>query len=446
MKQLALLSVAALLIPQVAGAFGGVFVGAAGDNLTSSLSQVVVVREGNQTTMTLAAGYEGDATQFGLVIPVPVVVEAADIKEIEPTVIEYLDVNAAPRAVSHNCDDFYFVGEGTGLRTNSCSSCGSPPKVISRMAIDPPLAPEPLMLTRLEPEFLVGEWLVTPLTEAESEEVVIWLETAGYAIDSQTALALQEHVVAGSAFVVARMTLDQAPSVPSFLPPLQLTFEAYTFEVPTKLGTLNAVGSQELLITGIGDFAAGQLSIGNLAERPYGDQSSCLYYEHDWDSFDAFFAGRLDEVLDEEGSWALEFSWGRGECSCNESEYLTDNMLAALGFEGAVADAFVTRLRARYSAQGLTDDLVLYHSGGTDFFQALYVEYLPEMEEFFALCGEDDAENPTTCEDTETAARRLPPGPTQYGGVGLGALMLLGGFTRRWRFKPRPSYRDTRKV
>ena len=74
-----------------AEAFCGHYVGQAGSQIYNQSSQVVVVRQGEQTTLTLANDVQGDTADFALVMPVPQVLTADDVQTVDPEVLRALD-------------------------------------------------------------------------------------------------------------------------------------------------------------------------------------------------------------------------------------------------------------------------------------------------------------------------------------------------------------------
>ena len=67
------LTIPALLISAEAAAFCGTYVGSPGVELINKTSQVIMSRQDSRTTLTLANEYEGPASDFAMLIPVPVV-------------------------------------------------------------------------------------------------------------------------------------------------------------------------------------------------------------------------------------------------------------------------------------------------------------------------------------------------------------------------------------
>ena len=94
MKTLALLLLS--LLSGTAHAFCGFFVSGADTNLYNNASQVVLMRKGNRTVMTMSNNYKGPTEDFAMVVPVPVVLHKEDVKTLAPDVFNHIDQLSAP--------------------------------------------------------------------------------------------------------------------------------------------------------------------------------------------------------------------------------------------------------------------------------------------------------------------------------------------------------------
>src|SRR5437763_8744231 len=90
-----------LLAPSVASAFCGFFVAGNDAKLTNNASQVVLMRKGNRTAMTMSNTYQGPPENFAMVVPVPVVLHKEDVKTLPPEVFDRVDSLSAPRLVEY---------------------------------------------------------------------------------------------------------------------------------------------------------------------------------------------------------------------------------------------------------------------------------------------------------------------------------------------------------
>src|SRR6516162_6455347 len=82
-------------------AFCGFFVSGADAKLTNNASQVVLLRQGNHTVMTMSNNYKGPPEDFAMVVPVPVVLQKENVKTLQPGVFDHIDQLSAPRLVEY---------------------------------------------------------------------------------------------------------------------------------------------------------------------------------------------------------------------------------------------------------------------------------------------------------------------------------------------------------
>ena len=94
---LAVLGVVAFAQP--AAAFCGFYVTKADTQLFNKASQVVLVRDGDRTVMTMANDFRGNPKEFAMVIPVPTVLQREQIHVGDKQLIDHLDAYSAPRLV-----------------------------------------------------------------------------------------------------------------------------------------------------------------------------------------------------------------------------------------------------------------------------------------------------------------------------------------------------------
>jgi hypothetical protein len=102
MRTSALLVAAALaLAPASAHAFCGFYVGGADANLYNHATQVVLMRHGSTTVLSMVNNYQGPPEAFAMVVPVPVVVREADVKTLDRALLTKVDTLGAPRLVEY---------------------------------------------------------------------------------------------------------------------------------------------------------------------------------------------------------------------------------------------------------------------------------------------------------------------------------------------------------
>src|SRR5256885_1897837 len=99
------LAAGALLVAATASAFCGFYVAKADTKLFNQASQVVLVRDGDRTVMTMANDFKGDLKEFAVVIPVPTFLERGQINVADKALIDHLDAYSAPRLVEYFDED-----------------------------------------------------------------------------------------------------------------------------------------------------------------------------------------------------------------------------------------------------------------------------------------------------------------------------------------------------
>src|SRR3954467_4459608 len=90
--------------------FCGFYVGKADTKLFNRASQVVLVRDGDRTVMTMASDFQGDMKEFAIVIPVPTFLQREQIHVGDKALVDHLDAYSAPRLVE------YFDGDPCEMR------------------------------------------------------------------------------------------------------------------------------------------------------------------------------------------------------------------------------------------------------------------------------------------------------------------------------------------
>src|SRR5262252_182475 len=97
MRALVLLAV----LSPPAAAFCGFFVAGSNSKLSNNASQVVLLRNGHRTVMTMSNNYQGPPENFAMVVPVPVVLQKEDVKTLPADVFDRVDSLSAPRLVEY---------------------------------------------------------------------------------------------------------------------------------------------------------------------------------------------------------------------------------------------------------------------------------------------------------------------------------------------------------
>ena len=94
----------AVLLPLIflcrtADAGCGFYIAKTDTKLFNEASKVAIARPHNKTVMTMANDYQGDLSEFIMMIPLPTILERDQIHVTEPAIIDYLDAYTASCSV-----------------------------------------------------------------------------------------------------------------------------------------------------------------------------------------------------------------------------------------------------------------------------------------------------------------------------------------------------------
>ena len=409
-----------------AHAFCGSYVSTAGADLYNEASEVVLVRDGTTTTLTMANDFQGELAEFAMIVPVPVVLTEDDVKVLDPALFERLDVYSGPRLVSYTCDQLYpeppeFEGPVSPFAcyaTDYAMEAGGGDSGWASMDTAG-------SSVQVESQFIVGEYEVVVLSAEESLDMLQWLSDEGYQVSPNQEALIQEYLDDGSYFFAARVYTDRLPAEQESLSPLQFTYESDGFGLPIRLGTTNSTGSQDLVIYAITSPEAGRIGISNYDEAEL--ESVCLYDESQFDGFGDFYEGRFSLAIEEEARWVAEYGWllqnNSTKCDPCPPDIGDDPFpisdAIALGWGDvdlsdsgwmwgvSIPDFYFSRLHVRYTPEQATQDLALYESGMNDNIQQRYIQYETYLESEFPVCDWGMvSDDPGSCADESDEMRQ----------------------------------------
>ena len=393
-----------------AAAFCGTYVGSPGVELTNQTSQVIIARQGNQTTLTLANDYQGDATNFAMLIPVPVVLEEDDIRMVGPELFQRFNDYSAPRIVTYECSDFYY--EDDMLNSGGGDDGGG-------WAEDESSEPPPVVV---EGEYAIGIYSIVILSATESGALIDWLTENGYGANPQAEDMLTEYIEAGQLFFAAKVDLDAVSAEGTTLEPLQFTYESDGFGLPVRLGTLNSPGEQDVVMFIVTDQDDGKVGISNYSEVTIEDE--CMVDVDAEGGASNYYGTKFNEAWTDEGTgegWITEYAWATSSCDPCPTTPPTNEELEQAGYEGESWDSYFTRLRIRYTADAATEDIMLYTSGIRSTEQIRFIDYNVEMEDRFEVCGVGMVEDPGTCDESSSSGGGMDGAGSAGGGTSGGS-------------------------
>ena len=85
----------------IANAFCGFYVSGSNQKMFNDATQVVLMREGTRTVLSMQNDYRGPLEDFAMVVPVPVVLKPTDVKVLDPGVFDRINSLSSPRLVEY---------------------------------------------------------------------------------------------------------------------------------------------------------------------------------------------------------------------------------------------------------------------------------------------------------------------------------------------------------
>ena len=370
--------VVTIALSATAQAFCGFYVAKADTSLFNRASQVVLVRDGDRTVLTMANDFEGDVEDFAMVIPVPTFIEREQINVADKTLIDHLDAYTSPRLVEYFDPDPCHRYDRREMVMNSMPAMAESDANGER---------EQSLGVTIEASYTVGEYDILILSAEESDGLIVWLNENGYRIPDGAEEVVGSYLKQDMRFFVAKVNLEaQAETGQTYLRPLQVAFESPRFMLPIRLGTLNADGMQELYVYTL--TRSGRVETTNYRTvRLPSNMELPEFVEAD---FSDFYRDMFARQVEEENNRAvfLEYAWDMAWCDPCAADPLSADQLRRLGvywvgsptpreqsrpIQPVAQDVFVTRLHVRYDAEHFPEDLMFQETGDRSNFQGRYV-------------------------------------------------------------------------
>src|SRR3954463_6544560 len=95
----------AACLPLPAQAFCGFYAGKADASLFNEASQVIVVRDGPRTVLSMLNDYNGPLDEFALIVPTPTALRPGQVRIAEKATFERLDAYSSPRLAEYHDSD-----------------------------------------------------------------------------------------------------------------------------------------------------------------------------------------------------------------------------------------------------------------------------------------------------------------------------------------------------
>ena len=367
--------------------FCGFYVSKADGTIKNKTSQVILVRDGNRSVITMYNDFRGDTKDFAMVVPVPVVLKKSDIHVVDQAIFQRLNDYSAPRLVEY-------------FDENPCE-----PHIVEDMMMSiAPMAKSALpdrdykdeeQGVKVEAKYLVGEYDILILSATESTGLKAWLTANGYQLPAGAEEVLNPYIKSNLKFFVVKVNEEEKKKLPgNFLRPLQIAFNSPKFMLPIRLGMANADGDQDLLVYAFTrkgriectNYRNVEIASGNriplFVKQNFGSFYSNLF-AHQWEKENKSI-GFLEYAWDvsptnylkcdpctgnpptqqdivQAGVWWLQRNWEDYSDVENNDNGEVDSKV------------FFSRMHFRYNRQNFPQDLVFQVTPNEESFQARYV-------------------------------------------------------------------------
>jgi hypothetical protein len=306
-----------------AEAFCGFYVAKADTSLFNKASQVVLVRDGDRTVITMANDFKGNPREFAMVIPVPTSITREQIHVADPALVKHLDAYTAPRLVE------YFDAD-------PCA-----PQAMYETVLPRPMAAATAMRqasrdrslgVTIEARYTVGEYDILILSATQSSGLETWLTENGYRVPAGASTVLASYIGQKMRFFVAKVNLaEQSKLGFTTLRPIQVAYESPKFMLPIRLGMVNADGAQELFVYTL--TRKGRVESTNYRTVKLRSDVEIPTYVKDPAVFAKMYRAMFDRHVAQENMHAVfqEYAWDMAWCDPCAADPLSADELRKLG-------------------------------------------------------------------------------------------------------------------
>ncbi len=390
MKKQFIIIIALIIGSPLLFSFCGFYVSKADGTLKNKTSQVILVRDGNKTVITMYNDFKGDDKDFAMVVPVPVVLKKSDIHVVDQAIFQRLNDYSSPRLVEY-------------WDENPCNTVVYDKVNLYKKELNEVVvvgygsAKKKDLGVKVEAKYLVGEYDILILSAKESGGLKEWLTANGYKIPAGADEVLQPYIKSNMKFFVVKVNADEKKKLNNnFLRPLQIGFNSPKFMLPIRLGMANADGDQDLIVYAFTrkgrvestNYRTVNIATGNkiplFVQKNFGafygnlfnhqwekEGKSIGMLEYAWDVTPANFyhcdpciaAAPSEQDLVQSGVW-----WLGGKDWNDYSDVENDE-----NADNGNKNVHFTRLHFRYNRNSFPQDLMFQVTPNTETFQARYV-------------------------------------------------------------------------
>ncbi|WP_462249316.1 DUF2330 domain-containing protein [Ferruginibacter sp.] len=403
MKRKLLIIGAAFVAAPLIMSFCGFYVSKADGTLKNKTSQVILVRDGNKTVITMYNDFKGDTKDFAMVVPVPVVLRKDDIKVVDQSIFQKLNDYSAPRLVEYwdeNPCNNYDKEDNVQRKSMTAST-----QEVKAEAIRGKVAG-----VKIEAQYLVGEYDILILSAKESGDLKKWLNENGYKIPANAEEVLEPYIKSNLKFFVVKVNEKEKKKLNSnFLRPIQINFNSPKFMLPIRLGMANADGDQDLIVYAF--TRKGRIECTNYRNTNITtDKNVPLFVQK---NFGAFYGNLFTHQWNNEDKSVafLEYAWNvtpinQMKCDPCVGNPPTEQDLVQSGVwwlggkdwsdysdvdneetDNGSKNVHFTRMHFRYNRKSFAQDLMFQVTPNTQNFQARYIITHPATGNFNCDAG-----------------------------------------------------------
>ena len=393
-----------IVIAPMLFSFCGFYVSKADGTLKNKTSQVILVRDGDKTAITMYNDFKGNTKDFAMVVPVPVVLTKDAIKVVDQGIFKTLNDYSAPRLVEYwdenPCErrDYEMV-----------KSANAAPMRMLDSAVEEKESDKALGV-KIEAKYIVGEYDILILSAKESGGLKEWLTSNGYKIPDAAEEVLDPYIKSNLKFFVVKVNeAEKNKLANNFLRPIQIIFNSPKFMLPIRLGMANADGDQDLIVYAF--TRKGRIECTNYRNAKIAtDKNIPLFVQK---NFSAFYGNLFNHQWETENKAVafLEYAWDVSP----QNYYHCDPCIATAPSEQELVQSGVwwlggkdwtdysdvnnveqdngsknvhfTRMHIRYNRNSFPQDLQFQVTPNTETFQARYIITHPATGSFNCDAG-----------------------------------------------------------
>ncbi|MBK8609642.1 MAG: DUF2330 domain-containing protein [Chitinophagaceae bacterium] len=384
--------------------FCGFYVSKADGTLKNKTSQVILVRDGNKSVITMYNDFKGDTKDFAMVVPVPVVLRKDDIKVVDQSIFQKLNDYSAPRLVEYwdenPCNSYRNEDKLMRSVLGNAQEMSAPSSSVAKKSS-----------VKIEAQYIVGEYDILILSAKESTGLKNWLNDNGYKIPANAEEVLDPYIKSNLKFFVVKVNEKEKRKLNSnFLRPIQISFNSPKFMLPIRLGMANADGDQDLIVYAF--TRKGRIESTNYRNVDIASNKNIPLFIQK--NFGAFYGNLFTNQWQKENKSVafLEYAWNvtpinQMKCDPCVGNPPTEQDLVQSGvwwlgnkdwtdysdldneeIDNGSRNVHFTRLHFRYNRSSFAQDLQFQVTPNTENYQARYIITHPATGSFSCASGQ----------------------------------------------------------